>query len=434
MNPMPHQATGLGGQLRGLFVGLALVSSSLPGAPGRSGPLNTWLDLPEWLDLSIDYTSEPMTGITGGANPSAASWYQTVVLDLSMSSGFAKNRKDWNELDHWQLNLQLTNNAGDPNLNSELGAAFALQTLANPVGTWITEVSMIRNQGESWWQAELGLLSLSPVSPGEPGFLSAPAMNSYISSVLNNTFNLLIVGVPINPFVAPGVKLQASSESLGSLEYGYFYLNPQKNIASSLGVDPGIPDVEGGVQALQWKSNPLLSRTDLKEDIIIPKSKKNIARQLPQPEVQIGGYLSSTRLLIDNGSDLGEGTNRGIYGSFTWPMDVAIGLDNRLWAAGTVSFDPGNNPYPSFVGGGWLSQGIIPGRPLDVLAFGFGRTSFSPTINPGLDYEGMVELNYSFYLSDELQIQPVMQWIINPGGKGQSQGIWAGGIQINLNL
>lgn len=274
MNPMPHQATGLGGQLRGLLVGLALVSSSLPGAPGRSGPLNTWLDLPEWLDLSIDYTSEPMTGITGGANPSAASWYQTVVLDLSMSSGFAKNRKDWNELDHWQLNLQLTNNAGDPNLNSELGAAFALQTLANPVGTWITEVSMIRNQGESWWQAELGLLSLSPVSPGEPGFLSAPAMNSYISSVLNNTFNLLIVGVPINPFVAPGVKLQASSESLGSLEYGYFYLNPQKNIASSLGVDPGIPDVEGGVQALQWKSNPLLSRTDLKEDIIIPKSKK----------------------------------------------------------------------------------------------------------------------------------------------------------------
>ena len=157
---------------------------------------------------------------------------------------------------------------------------------------------MIRNQGESWWQAELGLLSLSPVSPGEPGFLSAPAMNSYISSVLNNTFNLLIVGVPINPFVAPGVKLQASSESLGSLEYGYFYLNPQRNIASSLGVDPGIPDVEGGVQALQWKSNPLLSRTDLKEDIIIPKSKKNIARQLPLPEVQIGGYLSSSASFV----------------------------------------------------------------------------------------------------------------------------------------
>ena len=115
-------------------------------------------------------------------------------------------------------------------------------------------------------------------------------------------------------------------------------------------------------------------------------------------------------------------------------MDVPIGLDNRVWAGGTVSLDPANNPYPTFIAGGWLSQGIIPRRPLDVLALGLGRTSFSPTINPGLSYEGTIELNYSFYLSEILQIQPVMQWIINPGGEGKVPGIWAGGVQINLSL
>ena len=99
-----------------------------------------------------------------------------------------------------------------------------------------------------------------------------------------------------------------------------------------------------------------------------------------------------------------------------------------------MSLDPANNPYPTFIAGGSRSQGIIPGRPLDVLALGLGRTSFSPTINPGLSHEGTIELNYSFYVSEFLQIQPVMQWIINPGGEGKIPGIWAGGVQINLSL
>ena len=431
---MPHPSIGMGNQFKKALIGLSLVVASLQSSPTRAGPLQTWLQLPEWLDLSIDYTAEPMAGISGGANPSAASWYQAVVLDLSLSSGFGKTQQQWNELDHWQLNLQLTNDAGNPDLNTELGSAFTLQTLVNPVGTWITEASVVRNRGESWWQAELGVMSLDPVMAGEPGFLSAPAMGSYISSVLNNTLNLLIVGVPIDPFVAPGVKLQAHSESLGSLEYAYFYLNPQTSIAASLGVDPGVPDVQGGVQALQWTTNPLRSRTDLSAEINIPGTNESVIRQLPLPEVQLGGYFSSTRLLIDNASELGEGINRGIYGSLTWPVDVPLGLDNRIWAGGTFSLDPANNPYPTFIAGGWLSQGIIPGRPLDVLALGLGRTSFSPTINPGLSYAGMIELNYSFYVSEILQIQPVMQWIINPGGEGKVPGIWAGGLQINLSL
>ena len=431
---MPSPSSGMVIQSSKVLIGLALAITSLQGAPCRSSPLQTWLQLPEWLDLSLNYTAEPMAGIAGGSSPSAASWYQAVVLDLSLSSGFGKNQHDWNELDHWQLNLQLTNDAGNPDLNTELGSAFTLQTLVNPVGTWITEASAVRNRGQGWWQAELGVMSLDPVMPGEPGFLSSPAMDSYISSVLNNTLNLLIPGVPIDPFVAPGIKLKAHSESLGSLEYAYFYLNPQTSIAASLGADPGVPDVEGGVQAIQWKKNPLPSRTDLSKPITSETGKERVARQLPTPEVQLGGYFASTQLQVENARELGDGINRGIYGSLTWPVELPLGLDNRIWAGGTVSLDQANNPYPTFIAGGWLSQGIVPKRPMDVLALGFGRTSFSPTINPGLSYESTIELNYSIYLSEALQIQPLMQWIINPGGGGKVPGIWAGGLQINLSL
>ena len=99
-----------------------------------------------------------------------------------------------------------------------------------------------------------------------------------------------------------------------------------------------------------------------------------------------------------------------------------------------MSLDPANNPYPTFIAGGSRSQGIIPGRPLDVLVLELGRTSFSPTINPWLSHERTIELNDSFDASEIVQIQTVMQWINNPGGEVKVPGIWAGGVQINLSL
>ncbi len=413
---------------------LALTCSAVFAPSARTSPLESLLGLPEWADLSVTVTAQPMVGVVGGDRPGASSWFQSINLGLSLSSGFEKDQDTWSELDHWQLNVELSSNAGNPNLNTDLGSAFTLQTLVNPVGTWLTEASVVRNRGRGWWEAQLGLMSLAPDMAGEPGFVSSPVMNNYFSSVFNNTMNLLVIGMPINPFVAPGLKVKAHSETLGSLGYGYFYLDPQTTIASSLGVNPGIPEVQGGMQALQWTRNPLPSRSDLSKPIPRPDTQANVIRQLPLPELQLGGYLTSTRLLSDDADELGEGLNRGIYGSITWPLDLPIGLDSRLWVAGTVSLDPENNPYPTFVGGGWLTQGLVPSRPLDVLALGLERTSFSSTLLSGKSYEATIELNYSIYVSEMLQIQPVMQWIINPGGAGETPGIWAGGVQLNLNL
>ena len=398
------------------------------GAPVKAGPFQTLLGLPNWVDFSIQFTAEPIGGIQGGLDSSASSWFQNTVVGLSVGSGFHKPETTWKELDHWQVNLELTNQAGNPNLNTELGSEFTLQTLVNPVGTWITAASVERNRGQSWWSASAGLLSM------DPDFLVTPAMNSYINSTLNNTLNLLVVGLPINPFVTPGVKVAAHSETMGSLTYGYFYLDPETSIASSLGVNPEQPQVRGSVQALQWSTNPLRSRQDLLEPIPLGNSRITVERTLPAPEAQLGGYIASTQLPTTQTGDVGSGLNRGIYGSLTWPLQLPIGMDNRLWAAGRISLDPGNNPFPSYLGGGWLSQGILSNRPRDVLALGVSRTSFSPNLSPGTTYEGVIELNYSIYLSETVQLQPVFQWVINPGGEGNIQGIWAGGVQLNLNL
>jgi len=405
------------------LAGLSILSS-----PAEAGPIQTLLGLPDWVDLSVDYTAEPMGGFLGGEEPSAATWFQQTVIGLALGTGLAKETSSWKEIDHWQVNLELTNAAGNPDLAERLGSEFNPQTVVNPVGNWITQANIVRNRGEGWWSAQAGLISI------DSQFLAAPAYNSYISATLNNTLNLAITGVPINPFVAPGITVAGHSDSFGDLHYGYYYLNPETSIAASLGVDPEQPEVRGGVQALQWSINPLRQRKDLIEPIELKGSGETVARQLPPPLVQLGGFFASTELISDDASSIGDGINRVVYGSITWPLTLPIGLDNRIWLAGNLGLDPANNPYPAYAAGGWLSQGVLAHRPLDVLALGITRTSFSPTLNPGLTYEGVVELNYSIWISNSIQVQPVMQWILNPSGSSSVPGIWAGGVQVNLSL
>jgi porin len=88
----------------------------------------------------------------------------------------------------------------------------------------------------------------------------------------------------------------------------------------------------------------------------------------------------------------------------------------------------------SFTAAGLLSQGVFPGRDQDVVALGLSRNGFSRTITPNQSYEAVIELNYKIKISERLQIQPVMQWIIHPSGVGSRPTIWAAGAQLNLSI
>jgi len=408
------------------------IPKASPGLPQQPAPavlqpqqgwpsLQEVLQLPDWMRLDVDVTAEPMGGSTPAINPAgSAAWMQQLAISSQFSSGFSTPTERWSALDHWRLNLQLTSFNGNPNLNLALGTAFPLQTAAHPVGLWLTEASLERDRGAGPVAIKAGLLALNP------SFLEAASLDSYIHSALNNTLNLLIPGLPINPFVAPGAELRWHPAADHELRLAGYWLDSETSLAAMLGVNPVQPDVRGSLQIVQWN----LSRLPGSRAVASPISSRQglIARQLPDPLLQLGAFTTTASSNL-----YPTGANQGVYGSLTLPLPLPIGLDNRVWAAVSNGFNSDRNPFPLFVAGGWLNQGLIPGRPLDVLALGFGRTSFSPQLTPGT-FEAVVELNYSLSINAQLTVQPVIQWIVNPGGGTGGSGSYAAGVQLNLSL
>lgn len=384
--------------------------------------LQSLLQLPDWMSLDLSVTAEPMAGLNPALNPAgSAAWIQQIVISSTLGPGINSEVESWREVDHWRVNLQLSSFNGDPNLNLALGTAFPLQTAAHPVGLWLTEASVERDRGNASLGFKAGLLALNP------SFIENPSLDSYIHSALNNTLNLLIPGLPINPFVAPGGELRWHPSPGQELRLAGYWLDSQTSLASMLGVDPVQPNVQGSLQIVQWS----LSNLPGSQSVANPISSRQglIARQLPAPLLQLGAFSTTASSNL-----YPQGDNQGVYGSLALPAPLPIGLDNRLWVSLSSGFNSAANPYPLFVAGGWLNQGLVPGRPFDVLAVGFGRTSFSPQLSPGT-FEAVLELNYAISINAQLSVQPVLQWIINPGGSdAEKGGAFAGGLQLTLSL
>ena len=363
------------------------------------------LDLPDWIQFSLQTQAEPMLNPSGGTKQTR-NWIQQTVGSIAIGSGLKKETKLWSEIDHWRLDTSVNFYNGNPNFNSEIGAYIPLQQVAHESGFWLTQATLSRSSGDGLLGIKGGILSINP------DFIYSPIYDYYIHSSLNNTLNLSINDMPVNPLAAIGGVVELKPGRDLSMRYGLFDLASTRPIATSLGDKPQSNiGGDGLVQLLQVSYSP---------QWLAPAKPGS---QLPQGALQLGGYSTN------NDKD-----GSGINGSFNFSTGLALGLDHRFWIGSNYSFNSSNNTTPTFISVGFLSQGILTSRPFDVLILGFGRSGFSPTIAAGQSYEGVIELGYQFQLNPTLNLQPAVQWIINPGGAANTTGIFATTLQITLNL
>jgi porin len=343
---------------------------------------------------------------TSGGTKQTNNWTQQTVGSIAIGSGLKKATKVWSEIDHWRIDTSVNFYNGNPNLNAEIGAYMPLQQVAYESGFWLTQATLSRSSGDGLLGIKGGILSINP------DFIYSPIYDYYIHSSLNSALNISISDMPINPLAAIGGVVELKPGHDLSMRYGLFDLGSTRPIATTLGVNPPSNIVGFGlVQLLQVSYSP---------QWLAPAKPGS---QLPSGGLQLGGYSTN------NGSD-----GSGINGSFNFSTGLALGLDHRFWIGSNYSFNSISDTTPTFISAGFLSQGILASRPFDILILGFGRSGFSPTLAGGQSYEGVIELGYQFQLNPTLNLQPTVQWILNPGGAGNTTGIFATTLQITLNL
>lgn len=374
---------------------------------------------PAWWRQDLQLQAQPLANPSGGRQQ-GGSWMQQLTLDLELGSGLEKDPATWEESDHWRSHLQLSLFNGQPDWAERIGAAFPLQSTAHASGLWLTEASVERQPGSGSIGLKLGLFALNP------DFVEAPVLNAYVHSALNNTLNLNVTGLPINPAIAPGVRLSwtpAADGRWGSWQAGSFWLDPIDELAGLFGVNPGLTPATGSLQLLQWRFERLPGWQRARTALQHPGGP--VPRQLPPPLLQLGAGL------VSNGR--GGGSTGALAGTLTLAPPLPIGLDNRLWLGLNAGQQHSDNPVPLFLAGGWLNQGLLPGRPLDVLALAYGNSRLQPPLGAADRRETVLELNYSWQLNPRLSLQPVLQLILHPRGSERA-AIVATGLGLNLQF
>jgi porin len=95
-------------------------------------------------------------------------------------------------------------------------------------------------------------------------------------------------------------------------------------------------------------------------------------------------------------------------------------------------------PWSGFLGTAW--QGPLPARPADhlyVLAqIGNFSEPYASSVgqSPAGAFESVLNVGYIFKITKELSVQPDVQYIIRPGGFGQSGNALVLGLQIAVEL
>jgi hypothetical protein len=428
-----------------------------------------------WWQVGLNLTNQLITPISNG---NGAPFNSVTAVDLATSFGTGLNRSQpRGELDRWSLNLHLSNFSASANIGAEAGLVanwFYPQSLfQSPSGLWLQGLWFQRNglPHERLAQIRVGNLNLGN------SFLHGAATNLYINGLISGHNGVSVPGVPYGPLNALAatatVRLgdlksrENNRNSLfrGSLRFGLFQLNAGRNDSHYRGFNQSISADDGLLELIEWQwplAKQLTHCDEGKQDAVgsVPKqpgrtsaagsrfvapsgcqSSRLIQNQLPEPMLQLSVYNANWRFAGVNGpSNHGlalpghapAGTQaNGVSAYLVLPTPLALPFASRLWVSGSLSGPASLNPYPGFLAGGWIGQGLIAHRPEDLLIVGLAGSSTSAALKPSQPSQAVLELSYQLQLTSKLSFQPYSQLQSGAPGLGP---LWTIGLQWSWSL
>jgi porin len=382
--------------------------------PGLTG---AWSGMRETLTQrgitpTISYTADVLGNPVGGRRQGIA-YAGQLNADLTFDLGKLAG------LDGLTFNLS-GNWASGTNLSSDdIGNFFVVaQSFA---GDRVRLYTLYLDQ--SLFEGRLDI-KLGRFAPGDD-FLSWPQYTFFVNIALNPAIFATQINVPgftAAPIGSLGARVRAKPVDSFTATVGMFYSDPARDLANTAGIDFGL-DVTGTGYLTMVELAYLHNHGEG------DGGKSGTYR--------LGGYYDSNRFPTFRDPEVLRRGNWGIYvlADQIVYRDSNPGSQRVLGVGGSLVFAPlqSINTIPLFVSGAVVYRGLLRSRPRDITAFAAYVGAFSRDL-PGQNVETVLELTHTVRLTPWLNVQPDIQYVINPSGRSSTKNALVIGAQIAIQF
>ena len=370
-------------------------------ATGDWGGLRTRLEN-AGIDPELNFTADILGNPVGGLRQSAAYaglWYGSTTFDLETLAGI--NGLSLYVAGAWAQGRDLS---GD-----DIGNFFDVAEAFNGDALRLSELYL-----EQSLFADRLNIAVGRLSAGDD-FAVTDSYGYYVNSAVNGNPTGILANVPsftTPPFAQWGARATVKPRDDTYVSVALYNADADVQRDSAHGLDFTFNPWDGVLAVAEVGFNPNTS---------------DGPSGMPGYYAVGGYYDSSSYTFLDNSNRTRDG-NFGFYAIaeqmvFRERAGSPEGL--TLWGTVTVNPDDAINTLPVGLFGGATYQGLLPGRPDDVTAFGISYGAFSDDL-PGQNYELVLELNHSFQFGEWLYVTPDVQYVINPNGGGIPNALVAG--------
>lgn len=330
-----------------------------------------------------------------------------------------------------RIHISASQRSGRSLTKRDIGNTFDVAQLCCGRTFKLVDLSIQQSLFEDKLNIRLGRIA------GGDEFLSSPLYWLFVQNGIDGNpvgifFN---VGFSAYPNATWGVRVKSRPTKQSYIMAGVYNADPMRTKNKHHGADFSFDGPYLVIAETGYHLNAFLESTGL------PGSYK------------IGGYYQSGDFNNFTGPDTTKNGNYGFYILMDQMIYHESGTRNQgLTPFVSLLFAPDSeiNTFPFFMNGGLVYKGLIPGREHDYAGFAmvYGKysnkiapnnpqpTEFRPTseITGTEDFEMVLEWMYKIQLTQWLNIQPDVQYIIKPGGTGDIPNALVIGFQMGINI
>ena len=266
------------------------------------------------------------------------------------------------------------------------GDANVISNIAFDEGTRLFQAWYGRDT--SWGSLKAGILALDDDFMGSD--YSSLFINAAFGPMPMESFN---VGAPIWPIGGLGIWISFDLSETSGFQVGVYDGNAGDFASNDDGLDNDLGREDGAmIMAEYFKTTETFGGSTT---------------------WKIGGYHNTGEEFEDFDSGLTEQGLGAIYAV----VDHAISEDLGVWTRLGTTLDDDISTVTTYLEGGVVMKSPISSRPDDLLGVGYFWTEFGDAYlraNPGVsDDESVIEITYNAPISENLYLQPDIQWIFD---------------------